>query len=229
MSNSGKVWDIREAYKKQRGNEWSLGSSKGFFISGTTPSAVRDIITININTTGNASDFGGDVLVGQGGAGKGCNAGSPTRIVYGGGSTVPAAPANTSSNQISYFVPTTSGNAADFGDLTNRRNGLGSVSNNTRALFGGGYDYAGAPAPSGTRKDIIDFITIQSLGNAVDFGDLQQAKTQMATCGSNVRGVWAGGHTGSTINQIDFVTISSAGNAADFGDLSAISERSAGS
>tara|TARA_R100000900_G_scaffold36027_1_gene29715 strand:- start:15 stop:1955 length:1941 start_codon:yes stop_codon:yes gene_type:complete len=224
MSNSGKVWDIREVYKKQRGNQWSLGSGKGFYIAGTTPTAVGDITTININTTGNASDFGGDVLASQGGGGKGSNAGSPTRIIYGGGITAPVSPANTSSDQISYFVPTHSGNSADFGDLTNRRNSLASLSNNTRALFGGGYDYAGAPAPSGTNKDIIDFITIQSLGNAVDFGNLVSAKQNMAACSSTTRGVFLGGFGPSSphhLDEIDFVTIASAGNATDFGNLTA--------
>jgi hypothetical protein len=224
MSNSGKVWDIREAYKKQRGNQWSLGSSKGFYIAGTTPSGVADITTININTTGNASDFGGDVLPEQGGGGKGSNAGSPTRIIYGGGATTPVAPANGASTGISYFVPTHSGNASDFGDLTNRRTSLASLSNNTRALFGGGYDYAGAPAPSGSNKDIIDFITIQSLGNAVDFGDLVSAKQNMATVASTTRGVFLGGFGPSSphhLDEIDFVTIASAGNATDFGNLTA--------
>tara|TARA_R100001129_G_scaffold158280_2_gene121927 strand:+ start:866 stop:2785 length:1920 start_codon:yes stop_codon:yes gene_type:complete len=224
MSNSGKVWDIREAYKKIRANEWSLGSSKGFYIAGTTPSGVADITTININTTGNASDFGGDVLPEQGGGGKGSNAGSPTRIIYGGGATTPVAPANGASTGISYFVPTHSGNASDFGDLTNRRTSLASLSNNTRALFGGGYDYAGAPAPSGSNKDIIDFITIQSLGNAVDFGDLVSAKQNMATVASTTRGVFLGGFGPSSphhLDEIDFVTITSAGNATDFGNLTA--------
>ena len=221
------VWDIKERNDIVRANE--IRGSRGFFMGGTTPGAVSDIYQIDITSTGNAVDFGGNLQGEQNGAGKGCNAGSAVRIIYGGGSTAPAAPANGASTQISYFTPIHSGNAADFGNLTLRRTSLVSLSNNTRALFGGGYDYAGAPASSGTNKNIIDFITIQSLGNAVDFGDLQQAKQNNASVASTTRGVWAGGHTGSTINQIDFVTIASAGDAADFGDLSAVSESFAGS
>ena len=220
------VWKIKERNDLVRANE--VRGSRGFFMGGTTPSAVSDIYQLDITSTGNATDFGGNLQSEQGGSGKGCNAGSAIRIVYGGGSTAPTG-GNESSTQISYFTPIHSGNAADFGDLTNRRSSQISLSNNTRALFGGGYDYAGAPAGSGTRKDIIDFITIQSLGDAVDFGNLQQAKLNMASVASTTRGVWAGGHIGSTINQIDFVTIASAGNAADFGDLSAVSESFAGS
>ena len=223
------IWKIKERNDLVRANE--IRGSRGFFMGGTTPSAVSDIYQLDITSTGNAVDFGGNLQGEQKGAGKGCNAGSAIRIIYGGGSTAPAAPANGASTQISHFTPIHSGNAADFGDLTLRRTSLVSLSNNTRALFGGGYDYAGAPASSGTNKDIIDFITIQSLGNAVDFGDLQQVKQNNASCASTTRGVWAGGHAGGagTLNQIDFVTIASAGNAADFGDLSAISESFAGS
>ncbi len=221
------IWKIKERNDLVRANE--VRGSRGFFMGGTTPSAVSDIYQLDITSTGNAVDFGGNLQGEQKGAGKGCNAGSAIRIIYGGGSTAPAAPANGASTQISYFTPIHSGNASDFGDLTLRRTSLVSLSNNTRALFGGGYDYAGAPASSGTNKNIIDFITIQSLGNAVDFGDLQQAKQNNASVASTTRGVWAGGHIGSTINQIDFVTIASAGNAADFGDLSAVSESFAGS
>ena len=222
------VWDIKERNDLVRANE--VRGSRGFFMGGTTPSAVSDIYQLDITSTGNAVDFGGNLQGEQKGAGKGCNAGSAIRIIYGGGISAPAAPANGASTQISHFTPIHSGNASDFGDLTLRRTSLISLSNNTRALFGGGYDYAGAPASSGTNKDIIDFITIQSLGNAIDFGDLQQTKQNNASCASTTRGVWAGGHTpGGTINQIDFVTIASAGNAADFGDLSAVSESFAGS
>ena len=221
------IWKIKERNDLVRANE--VRGSRGFFMGGTTPSAVSDIYQLDITSTGNAVDFGGNLQGEQKGAGKGCNAGSAIRIIYGGGSTAPAAPANGASTQISHFTPIHSGNASDFGDLTLRRTSLVSLSNNTRALFGGGYDYAGAPASSGTNKNIIDFITIQSLGNAVDFGDLQQAKQNNASVASTTRGVWAGGHIGSTINQIDFVTIASAGNAADFGDLSAVSESFAGS
>ena len=220
------IWKIKERNDLVRANE--VRGSRGFFMGGTTPSAVSDIYQLDITSTGNATDFGGNLQSEQGGSGKGCNAGSAVRIIYGGGSTAPTG-GNESSTQISHFTPIHSGNASDFGNLTNRRSSQISLSNNTRVLFGGGYDYAGAPAGSGTRKDIIDFITIQSLGNAVDFGNLQQAKLNMASVASTTRGVWAGGHIGSTINQIDFVTIASAGNAADFGDLSAVSESFAGS
>ena len=49
MSNSGKIWDIREAYKQIRNNTWSRGAGRAFGIGGTTPSATNiiDVVTLS--------------------------------------------------------------------------------------------------------------------------------------------------------------------------------------
>ena len=65
----------------------------------------------------------------------------------------------------------------------------------------------------------IDFITIQSAGNATDFGDLILARYLSANMSNSTRAVIAGGATPSAQNTIDFVTIKTTGNANDFGDL----------
>ena len=57
MSNSGKIWDTREAYKKQRANAWSRGQL-GLFAGGSTPSEINTIQSVIPATTGNAVDFG---------------------------------------------------------------------------------------------------------------------------------------------------------------------------
>ena len=58
-------------------------------------------------------------------------------------------------------------------------------------------------------------------GNAVDFGDLPySADAQIeGVCGSPIRGIAAGGNTGSKINNISYITLTTLGNAQDFGDL----------
>ena len=64
-----------------------------------------------------------------------------------------------------------------------------------------------------------------SLGNAIDFGDLNHSVWLNAACSSPTRGVWAGGYNPSsnvTFEEMDYVQIASTGNALDFGDLSAI-------
>tara|TARA_R100000908_G_scaffold62448_1_gene41710 strand:- start:494 stop:1879 length:1386 start_codon:yes stop_codon:yes gene_type:complete len=85
-----------------------------------------------------------------------------------------------------------------------------------RGLFAGGYDFTN-PGQD-TRKN-IDYVQIATLGNALNFGDLQQVKRLTGGCSSETRGLFMGGVTPSTINDIDHVTIASAGNAVDFGNL----------
>ena len=50
------VWDIKERNDLVRANE--VRGSRGFFMGGTTPSAVSDIYQLDITSTGNAADFG---------------------------------------------------------------------------------------------------------------------------------------------------------------------------
>ena len=92
--------------------------------------------------------------------------------------------------------------------------GDGGLSSSTRALFAGGY---GTP----TLRASIDFVTIATLGNAQDFGDLTDARQQVASTSSSTRGVVAGGETPSASDIIDLVTIATTGDALNFGDLTA--------
>ena len=81
-----------------------------------------------------------------------------------------------------------------------------------RGIFGGGGD-----PPNG--EDVIDYVNIASTGNAIDFGNLSVARSNLASCSSSTRGLWAGGYGPGRRDEIDFVTISSTGNATDFGNL----------
>ena len=89
------------------------------------------------------------------------------------------------------------------------------VDNTTRR--GRGVIASGYIAPA--RKDTIDFIEISSQGNAVNFGDLDNSKTQPGPGATNSRGLFSGGMTPSATNQIEYITIPSEGNGIDFGDL----------
>jgi hypothetical protein len=78
-------------------------------------------------------------------------------------------------------------------------------------------------ANSGAPVNVISYITIASLGNATDFGDLLAAQRDAAACSSSIRGVYGGGSGPS--NVIQYVTIATTGNATDFGDLQAATSR----
>ena len=80
----------------------------------------------------------------------------------------------------------------------------------TRGLFVGGRN----PANS----DTIDFVSIDTTGNAVDFGNRLEAGRQGGATGSRVRGVICGRPAPLHSNVIEFLTFASQGNTQDFGD-----------
>ena len=101
------------------------------------------------------------------------------------------------------------GDAQDFGDLTAaQRLGTG-FSNSIRGFKATGDGQSGK----------IDFITIATTGNAINFGSLSQSRDEGGGMASPTRGVIAGGNTPSYVNTIDYIAIATQGDAVDFGDL----------
>ena len=134
---------------------------------------------ITIQSTGNAIDFG-DMNVGRRSGGDGLS--NSVRGLIGGGFP------NTAT--IDYIQIATTGNAQDFGDLTVARgNGFGGCGSATRGLFGGGG--IGSPG-SATFYNVIDFITISTLGNASDFGDLFSGRYGVDSLAGRTRGLFTG-------------------------------------
>jgi len=120
----------------------------------------------------------------------------------------------------SYANPTTTGNFVDFGNLVAANQYGTATSNgvNDRGVFGGGCTAANCPTNE------VQYITITSTGNAIDYADLTAARTYAGACsnGTNDRGVWAGGGEAGTdvkSNIIDYITISTGGTATDQGNL----------
>ena len=110
------------------------------------------------------------------------------------------------------------GNATAFGSLTSGNKwGSHAFSSTTRGLWAGGYINSG-PAFFNT----IEFVTIASNGNPIDFGDTTSQNYRSGCCSSSTRGVIALGFVApnfSKVNTIDQVTMATAGNATNFGDL----------
>ena len=95
------------------------------------------------------------------------------------------------------------------GDTNQRDNDGGG-----RGVFGGG-EVPGSPGTT----NVIDYADLTSQGNAVNFGNLSQARRKVASVSSSTRGIFAGGATPGATDRIDFITILSTGNASDFGNL----------
>ena len=118
---------------------------------------------------------------------------------------------------IDYITIDTPGNAIDFGDLTLARYGTGCSTNGTRGVWFGGATGVGVGAGANP-VNTIDYITISTIGNAFDFGDLVASKAHTdATFSAAGRAVTGGHYTNSA--TIDYIQIDTLGNALDFGDL----------
>jgi len=116
-------------------------------------------------------------------------------------------------NTLDFINMHTLGNALSFGDSLFGAQGRGGCSSNTRGLWAGGYGNTG----SGYLTNNIDYITLASEGDAIDFGDINTSTSNKYAHASSTRGVWPGG--ASATNVIDYVEIATIGNALDFGDL----------
>ena len=195
------------------GNTRERNRGRALWMGGYAPSSYRTMIDfVNIQSTGNAQDFG---ELSATGLGEGSECASSTRAIQGGGSLI---------NTMEFVTIADTSNTTDFGDLTVSRRSLDALSNDTRGIWAGGTTN---PAMS----DVIDFATIATTGNATDFGNLTVGRRNMATAASPTRGVFAGGNPGSsplTDDTMDYITIGSAGNAIDFGNLSSTYREGAG-
>ena len=114
---------------------------------------------------------------------------------------------------IDYINIPTTGNATDFGDLTQNFELAKCASSRVRGLIAGNRPNA----------DNIDFITIASTGNASDFGNLSSSREDANGLSDSIRCVFCGGGEGgsgqSSVNTMEYVAIAQLGNTIDFGDL----------
>ena len=137
------------------------------------------------------------------------------RGMFGGGYHFPSPQGDV--DTIDYVTIATTGNAIDFGDLTQKRNGASACAGGGRAIWNNGRDRSPA-----VLYNIIDYVTVSTIGNAVDFGDTTLARYYGGSCSNGYRGITGGGlnYPGTRYNTIDYVTIATPGNSTDFGDLS---------
>ena len=189
-------WEIDATSPEQR-----TGGTRGLFISGQTD---NEIDVINIAATGNATDFG-DMHYSTSNVD---GSSDRTRAVFSGGYD----------NVISKLQIETQGDSTNFADLTQARGNISVCADRTRAVFMGGFTH---PSPTPAGVNTIDYVTVQSEGDAVDFGDLRDVHYEGMGFSSPTRGFMAGADsTPGTIGkgEIDYITISTLGNSSKFGD-----------
>ena len=182
--------------------------TRGLAAQDTAPAFVNTIDFITMASTGTCTDFG-DRTISTSRA-RGCS--NQTRGMWAGG----FGPSPSIRDQIDYVTIASTGDAKDFGDLTGGREApSGNVNSPTRAIWTGG-DSAG----DGSYQDNIDFVTIGTTGNAIDFGNLTSGRGIAAGLSSATRGLIGTGQVtpATTSASIDAISITSRGNAIDFGD-----------
>jgi len=132
------------------------------------------------------------------------------RGVIGGGRS----PNHTTSMEFIQFH--TLGNGISFGDLQNNSTYKFPNSSAVRGIFSGGYE----PSSGGYDTNIINYITIASEGDAIDFGDLVTDSGIGSGASSSTRGIQFGGYAnpGANHNVIQYIEMSTLGNSLDFGD-----------
>ena len=225
------------------------GGTRGVFGGGhSNPTAHTDMDYVNVATTGNAIDFGnlssgrfyaagfGSRTHGfMAGANNGSN--SIERWVFAStGSSAdysdlantrdynPAGMSNSTRgviaggnrSDIEYITMSSTATGVDFGDLVSGTiqytNGSGS---STRGIIAVGY-----VASPGAGVNTVEYITISTLGDSADFGDLTTTDGDGPfTCSNSVRTVRGGGGFNAGTVTIDYATIATLGNYTDFGDL----------
>ena len=214
------------------GNQWTgiladspnllTGGTRGLLGGGYSPTpnnANRDYIDqINIDSTGDAIDFGNLTVSRRPGQNA---AGSRTRAIWMGGR---ASPVN--HNVIDFVTIASTGNASDFGDLQEGRGSFAVVSSSTRGICALGSKTA-SPSDA-AHTNTIEFVTIASTGDALDFGDGLTNAFKPTGAQSQTRGLFMGGYTPTEINTIQFITMSTLGNSSDFGDLTSTRRGAAG-
>ena len=125
--------------------------------------------------------------------------------------------------EIEFITISTLGNSQDFGELTQgSQSGIGNMSSRTNAFYAGG-----SLIPAGI--NVINRITMASLGNGVDYGDLLTNRAGGGGVSNQIRAIIMGGNADSPVtNVIEYFSMTQSGNSVDFGDLSTAREQPAG-
>lgn len=110
----------------------------------------------------------------------------------------------------------TGNNWATVNTFTDIQNSPG---NRGRAVFAGGNE-TDVDGNQDDHTKTSDFVQISTLGNAIDFGELDQSTAQCSAYGSSIK-IWINGwgQGNSVNNYMQYASISSGGNYADWGNL----------
>jgi len=213
IATLGNSVDFGDLTRSKQAASATASSTRGVVFGGySSPTYYTDIDYITISSGGGGNEFG-DLIHDRGWSAA---VSDGNRGVVAGSWPGPTA--------IEFVNIATTGDSSIFGDLSVTAVGniaggnqeiTGGCESPTRGIFGGGAH----GNPSTTAVNLIQYITIQTLGNSVKFGELTRLAYGVTACSSDTRGIFMGGRTPTTQDVIDYITIASEGNAIDFGNL----------
>ena len=212
ISTTGSASDFGDLPKAQGQGAAVSSSTRGVIMGGQAPATHTEMYFITISSQGGANNFGDLRSLMQSNSGVSNN----TRGITCGGNLL-VGPTNVKSDIMEFITIASTGDATGFGDLTLPRSHTSGTSSSTRGVITGGM----GTAPSYTIQNVIDFVTIATTGNALDFGDLTSVVygASNGIISDGTRGFSAGGATPSYTNVINQIIFQTLGNATDFGDL----------
>ena len=211
ISSTGNGFDFGDLTSdRRRFTSAASNSIRGIWAGGYASGATNRIDYVNITTLGNAIVFGDLTSSSSSKAALS----SPTRMLFTGDQGT--SPLFIKINTIDYVTIASTGNAQDFGDLLTATQSLAGCSSSVRGIFGGG---GIGVHPVTNLTNVIQYVTIASLGDAIDFGDLTSSRQSVKATSSETRGVFGGGSNPAEVKTLDFITIASLGNATTFGSL----------
>ena len=184
-------------------------STRGLCMGGHNPDAVQNTVDfLTMASIGNSTDFGDLTTATQ----QAASMNSPTRALYVGGAT----PSLVNTIQFAEFA--TTGNFTDFGDLVAvlKQGTNGDLGSSTRGVRAGGILASDAFTAS------VEFVTMASQGNAIDYGDCTTAVRLSEGASNSIKSFLAGGDVDGAVgtNVIQQGVITTGGDWTDFGDLS---------
>ena len=190
-------------------------STRGLLVGGSGPSSpyyLNSIEYITMSSLGNSEDFA-DVSTRLWYQSGGAN---DTRAIVGGGYGVPDATTNANSIDI-ITIATIGVNSSDFGDLLYATREHSGTASPTRVVWFGGKGDTGVSDSQNT----IQFVTIATLGNSEDFGNLPATTNSSNASSNGIRGFVCGGGTPSpfSASSIFTITMATKGDATDYDDL----------
>ena len=166
LANAQYFGDTNSATNSNNNSTSNSTNERGLFILSTD--SVKNMDYITINSASNGTDFG-DLTDNRSGTSATSNY-TNERGVIGGGR---GAAWGDEVNVIDYITINSASNATDFGDLQRVKWTTGATSNGENEMgmwIGGAYDAAKIYVNE------IEYVTINTLGNATDFGNITQSR-----------------------------------------------------